>query len=82
MQSLQELDADNLDRMVKLAMDTAEAASYEQAWQIFGRYRIGLVVGASVTNSATQQVALLTAVRLAVRVFKGGVSVTGIAGVR
>ncbi len=82
MQGLQELDADNLDRMVKLAMDTAEAESYEHAWQIFGRYRIGLVVGASVSNSATQQVALLTAVRLAVRVFKGGVFVTCAAGVR
>lgn len=82
MPSVAELSADTLDRMVKLAMDSAEAATYEDAVRIFNSYRLAIVVGERLQHSATLQVALLTLVRLAVRVFKGGVFVTGAACIR
>ncbi len=81
MSSLADLNADTLDRMVKLAMDSAEAATYEDAVRLFRSYRLAIVAGEALPSSPTLQLALLTLVRLAVRVFKGGVFVAGAAGV-
>ena len=67
--------ADKLHRLVKLAMDTGEADSVEHAHRIFAGYRIGIAAGPEVLVSATHQVALVTFVRLASRVFLGGVDV-------
>ena len=66
---------DELHRLVKLAMDTGEAASVEDAQRIFAGYRIGVAVGPEIERSATHQAALLTFLRLASRVFLGGVDV-------
>ena len=68
---------DQLHRLVKLALDTGEAANLEEAQRLFGDYRLGIVVGSSVAHSATLQAALLTAVNTGRRSFLGGVSVEG-----
>lgn len=72
--------ADRLNRLVKLAMDTGEAASVEEAEKLFSGYRLSVAVGADVGFSATQQAALLTIVNTARRSFLGGVEVVGIVG--
>lgn len=66
---------DGLHRLVKLAMDTGEAESIEHALRIFAGYRIGVAVGLEIATSPTHQAALLTFLRLASRVFLGGVDV-------
>ena len=68
---------DQLHRLVKLALDTGEAASLEEAQRLFDDYRLGIVVGNSVAHSATLQAAVLTAVNTGRRSFLGGVSVEG-----
>lgn len=72
--------ADRLNRMVKLAMDTGEAASIEDAEKLFSGYRLLVAAGADVGYSATQQAALLTIVNTGRRSLLGGVEVEGIAG--
>lgn len=66
---------DELHRLVKLAMDTGEAESVEHAQRIFAGYRVGVAVGPEIGWSGTHQAALLTFLRLASRVFLGGVDV-------
>lgn len=66
---------DELHRLVKLAMDTGEAATIEHAQRIFAGYRIGVAVGPEIERSATHQAALVTLLRLASRVFLGGIDV-------
>ncbi len=68
---------DALHRTIKLALDTGEALSIEEAMRRFERYRLLLEVGHDVASSATLQAALLTAVNTARRCFLGGVQVTG-----
>lgn len=72
---------DELHRLVKLAMDTGEADSVEHAQRIFAGYRIGVAVGPEIEHSATHQAALLTFLRLASRVFLGGIDVVMFADV-
>lgn len=69
--------SDELHRSVKMALDTGEAASVEDAYALFAEYRLVVAVGASVERSATLQVALLTIVNTARRCFLGGVEVVG-----
>jgi hypothetical protein len=69
--------ADTQNRTVKLAMDTGEASSPEEAEAIFGRYRLVVHLGPAVALSPTLQAAALTAVNAGVRCFLGGVTVTG-----
>lgn len=66
---------DELHRLVKLAMDTGEAESVEHAQRIFAGYRVGVAVGPEIRWSPSHQAALLTFLRLASRVFLGGVDV-------
>jgi len=75
-----DLLADRLNRLVKLAMDTGEAASVEEAEKLFSDYRLAIAVGEGVRWSATQQAALLTIVNCGRRSLLGGVEVEGIAG--
>ncbi len=75
-----ELLADRLNRMVKLAMDTGEAASVEEAEKLFSGYKLAVAVGEDVRYSATQQAALLTIVNCGRRSLLGGVEIEGIAG--
>ena len=65
-----------LNRSVKLAMDSGEAATPDEARMIFQRYRLGIVVGPDVATSPTKQAALLTAVNTGRRCFLGGVEVS------
>ena len=68
---------DQLHRHLKLALDSGEAASLEEAQRLFDSYRLGIVVGGSVARSATLQAAVLTAVNTGRRSFLGGVRVEG-----
>jgi hypothetical protein len=74
------VDPEDLHRLVKLAMDTGEAKSIEHAQDIFLGYRVGVAVGPEIERSASHQAALLTFLRLASRVFLGGVDVAFTAG--
>lgn len=66
-----------INRTVKLAMDSGEARSVEDAERIFRGYRLVVEVGPEVVSSPTHQAALLTAVNTGRRCFLGGVEVTG-----
>ena len=72
--------ADHLNRTVKVALDTGEVASIEEAEQLFAGYRLQIVVGPDVADSASLQAALLTAVNCAARTLLGGVTVVGAEG--
>ncbi|MGI8546809.1 MAG: ThiF family adenylyltransferase [Gemmatimonadaceae bacterium] len=68
---------DELHRVVKLAMDSGEAATVEEAMARFKGYRVGIRVGRHVARSPSLQAAVLTAVNTARRCFLGGVEVAG-----
>ena len=72
--------ADSLNRLVKLAMDTGDAESLEEAEKLFMGYRLGVAAGDDVGRSRTHQAALLTIVNCARRCLLGGIEVEGIAG--
>jgi hypothetical protein len=72
------LIADRLNRLVKLALDTGEAASIEDAERLFLRYRLSVVVGPDTAVSSTRQAALLTIVNAGRRSLLGGIEVEGI----
>lgn len=67
--------SERLSRVVKLALDTGEAASEAEAVAIFSRYRVQLVFGEGLSEMA--QVALLTAAAAALPCFLGGVTYVG-----
>jgi hypothetical protein len=69
--------ADELHRAVKLAIDSGEAATLEEALALFEGYRLAIDVGPDVAHSASLQAAVLTAVNSARRCFLGGVEVAG-----
>jgi hypothetical protein len=71
------IDAESLDRLIKLVMDTGEARTFQEAQQMFSGYRIGIWVGQGITNSSTHQATLFTLVQLGKRVFQGGLQVAG-----
>lgn len=73
--------ADTLHRLVKEALDSGAASSIDEAEAMFRGYRLAIEVDASVVASKTHQIALLSLVALAKRVFLGGVNVTGATGV-
>jgi len=66
---------EKLSRTIKMAIDTGEAATIEDAEQIFKSYQLAVEVGTDITLSATLQVLLLTIVNTARRCFLGGVHV-------
>jgi hypothetical protein len=66
-----------LNRSVKLAVDSGEATSLEEARSIFEQYRLRIHVGPDLTSSPTLQSALLTAVNTGRRCFLGGVEIAG-----
>jgi hypothetical protein len=69
--------AEILHRLVKQAMDSGAAASLAEAQSLFRGYRIGFSIGPAEAEQRAHQIALLTGVALARRVFLGGVSVAG-----
>jgi hypothetical protein len=72
--------SDGLNRLVKIALDTGEASSVEEAKRIFGNYQMQITVGADIARNAVLQAVLLTAVNCAARAFLGGVTVAGASG--
>jgi hypothetical protein len=72
--------AERLNRTVKIALDTGEAATPEEAERIFAGYKLQVVVGPDVADNAVLQAALLTAVNCASRTLLGGVTVVGASG--
>src|ERR1700733_1905301 len=72
--------ADRLNRTIKIALDTGEASSIEEAERIFALYRLQIVVGPEAIHSPVSQAALLTAINCAARTFLGGVTVVGATG--
>lgn len=74
--------ADRLNRVVKLAIDTGEAASIEDAQRLFASYRLAVTAGADVGHSATHQAALLTIVNAGRRSLLGGIEVDGVVGMK
>ncbi len=70
--------ADNLHRVVKIAVDNGEVTSIEDAYELFRTYRVGVRVGPNVSDSAAHQAALLTIVNAGRRALLGGVFVEGI----
>jgi hypothetical protein len=64
-----------LNRSIKLAIDSGEASTIAEARAIFEGYKLGILVGPDVASSPTKQVALLTAINTARRCFLGGVTV-------
>lgn len=79
MTNLEDL-SDRLNRTVKIALDTGEAASIAEAERIFAAYRLQIAVGPDVAGNPVLQAALLTAVNCAARTLLGGVTVIGVAG--
>lgn len=71
--------SDHLNRMVKLALDTGEAVSIEDAEKLFAGYKLSVVAGPDTAVSATHQAALLTIVNAGRRSLLGGIEVAGIA---
>lgn len=68
---------DELHRVIKLALDSGEAATLAEAEQLFSGYRLQVAVGSDVACSPTLQAAILTVVNTARRCFLGGVEVSG-----
>lgn len=73
---------DRLNRTVKMALDSGEVGSLEEAERLFEGYRLSVAVGPEVERSPTLQAAVLTAVNTGARAFLGGVSVAGAVNVR
>lgn len=69
--------SDELHRTAKLALDTGEASSVDDAIRIFSAYRVQLVLGPEVAENASLQAAVLTAANCAVRTLLGGVTAVG-----
>ncbi len=69
--------ADDLHRGVKMAMDTGEAASLDEALAIFSRYRLAVAIDAATAASPAGQAALLTIVNCGRRALLGGIAVAG-----
>lgn len=69
--------AGRLNRMVKLALDTGEAASIDEAENLFAGYKLAVKAGADTALSATRQATLLTIVNAGRRSLLGGVEIEG-----
>lgn len=73
------LISDRLNRLVKLAIDTGEAETIDDAQRLFAGYRLAVSVGADAANSPTKQAALLTIVNAGRRSLLGGIEIAGVA---
>src|SRR5258707_2802322 len=69
--------AETLHRLVKRAMDSGAASSLAEAENLFRGYRVCFSIGVEEATQLPHQIALLTGIALARRVFLGGVAVAG-----
>src|SRR3954452_20514020 len=72
--------ADELHRTAKLALDTGEATSIDEAMRIFSAYRAQFILGPEIAESESLQAAVLTAVNCAARTLLGGLTIVGAGG--
>ncbi len=70
-------NADNMHRLAKLAMDTEEAVSPEEAMRLFSTYSLHIMLGEGWADTLAGQACFLTALNSASRAFLGGVEVSG-----
>ncbi len=75
--TLNDIRADTLHRGVKMALDSGEAASIEEAFALFRGYRMTIGLGPGAKRSPAIQSALLTMVNTGRRALLGGVEVVG-----
>lgn len=73
----QSRDPDSIHRLAKQAIDSGAASTIEEAEELLRSYKIRFVITEQVAADRSHQVALLTGVALARRVFLGGVEVIG-----
>jgi hypothetical protein len=71
------IDPNSVHRLVKLALDSGEAATLEEALAIFSRYSLHLHLGAGWNATSAAQAAVATVLACAPRAFLGGVTVFG-----
>lgn len=67
--------ADSFHRLMKTLLDSGEAATVEQAMQMFSGYGVRIVVNPSLESSLSEQIIALTAINTAARSFQGNVYV-------
>lgn len=70
--------ADTVHRLVKEAIDSGAAASVAEAEAMFRGFRLRFTIDHAEADDLSHQIALLTGVAIARRVFLGGVSVSGV----
>lgn len=68
---------ENLHRLAKLALDSGEVATVQDALALFQTYALHIAVGPDLRGSPARQAALLTAMNTGRRAFLGGVTVSG-----
>ena len=68
---------ETMHRLIKEAMDSGVAATRADAERLFRGYRVCFAIDAEDATQHAHQIALLTGIMLANRVFLGGVAVTG-----
>jgi hypothetical protein len=71
------VDADTLNRVVKMALDTGEAATVGAGYELFRSYRLAVLIGPELATSPAHQAALMTIVNTGRRAMLGGVFVVG-----
>jgi hypothetical protein len=69
--------ADELHRGIKMALDSGEVASLDEAVALFRRYRLSVAMDAAAASTPAGQAALLTAVNCGRRSMLGGIAVAG-----
>ncbi len=70
-------DAESMHRLAKMALDTGEVSSPEEAVELFKNYRLRIHLGIGWANTLAGQACFLTALNTAARAFLGGVEVFG-----
>lgn len=71
------INAESMHRLAKLALDSGEVSSPEEALELFSRYRLRIHLGAGWADTLAGQSCFLTALNTAARAFLGGVEVFG-----
>ncbi len=69
--------ADNLNRVVKIAIDSGDVDTVEAGYALLQSYRVGIFAGPELSHSVAHQAALLTAINIGRRSLLGGVYVLG-----
>lgn len=72
-----DFNADSMHRLAKMALDSGEVASPEEAVALFSRYRLRIHLGQGWASTLAGQACFLTALNTAARAFLGGVEVYG-----